>query len=108
VNTPDTPSPLSPIADAFHRRTVQELAALLLRDAGIHSGHYELAVEFTISVGVLGNGIGAPLPAVLSSFAAASLRPCKSDSPLAVDAAVVNPASTKARVVQPRAAKAKP
>ena len=69
---------------------LSELTRILLEDAGISSGHYELAVQFRVSTGRVGNDERVPLPGVALSVASVGLKRVDSDtaadSPFAVDA----------------------
>ena len=72
--------------------TVHELATLLVKDQGLHEGHYEFSVEIQIAVGAVGPNPQESLPGVAVGFKSATLRKVDEPNPLSVDASIVNPA----------------
>lgn len=73
--------------------SLRELAILLIKEHGIHEGHYELTVEFLFSAGPIGPDSTALVPGVMIGFSKVGLtRSTATNSPSSVDAALVNPA----------------
>lgn len=69
------------------------LAALLIRNAGLHEGWFEPSVRFNLTIGVFNPpGSPQPGPGVLSTVASVGLVRALKNGPMAVDAAAVNPA----------------
>jgi hypothetical protein len=76
-----------------HKFSIEELLGALLRDQGIHEGHWALNVEFSTtgaSVKPQENPTRA-LPGLIVSVNSATLMRAESAAAGAVDAAVVNP-----------------
>lgn len=72
--------------------SMAELAAILIRREGLHEGWFEPSVKFNLTVGVFGVAGGAISPGVLNTVAGVGLvRAGAAKSPIAVDAAAVNP-----------------
>ena len=69
----------------------RELSALLIREYGLHKGHYELLVEFMIGSGNMGPSPEAVAPTAFVSFSKVGLIKVPVPTSLSVDAATVNP-----------------
>jgi hypothetical protein len=87
-----------------HTYSVEELLGALLRDQGIHEGHWALNVEFS-ATGASVKPQESPertLPGLIVSVNSATLRRAESAAEGAVDAALVNPrkAVPKSRTVR--------
>ena len=72
---------------------LRQLTELLIREHGLHEGSFELSVQFDLAVGVFGLGPAGPLPGVMAMLRSIALSRAGTASPLAVDAAVANPAT---------------
>jgi hypothetical protein len=76
-----------------HRFTLQELAAALIRQEGIHEGQWVLNVTFAAT----GTSVradpesGSSVPGLLVSVTGVTLVQATAPSPSTIDAAVVNP-----------------
>lgn len=75
--------------------SLSDLAALLLKDKGIHEGHYETAIEFQVVVGAVGPSEESVLPGVMLGVKSFGLRKVDAPNPLSVDASVANPGPAK-------------
>jgi hypothetical protein len=85
-----------------HKYSIEELLSALLRDQGIHEGHWALNIEFSAtgaSVKPQDNPTRT-LPGLIVSVNNATLLRVDSSTAGAVDAAVVNPRKA-ARTVNP-------
>lgn len=69
----------------------RELAELLVRQYGLHEGHYELLVEFMIGSGNMGPNPESVAPTAFVSFSKVGLTKVPAPTPMSVDAAAVNP-----------------
>lgn len=76
---------------------MQQLAALLVKHYGLHEGKFDLSVEFKIGVGAVGPSKNDVLPGAVVGVAKVGLAPSEEDGPMTVDAAVVNPPTSRAR-----------
>lgn len=79
-------------ADSMKMYSLQELAALMLKEQKIHEGLYELSVEIQIAVGAVGPDADNVLPGAVLGVKSAGLRKVDKSNPLSVDASQVNPA----------------
>ncbi|CAH2784885.1 MAG: FIG00466236: hypothetical protein [uncultured Paraburkholderia sp.] len=76
-----------------HKYSIEDLIAALLRDQGIHDGHWALNVEFS-ATGVTVKPQDQPtrtLPGLIVSVNSATLAATDPSAQGAVDAAAVNP-----------------
>lgn len=75
---------------------LKELTVVLLKHHGIHSGIYEISLNFDIGAGAGQPPSSAyPVPTIFTSVTGVGLNKIEGDAPktsLAVDAAEVNPA----------------
>ena len=71
--------------------SLSELAALLVKDQGIHEGHHELSVELQVGVGAVGPDEQSALPGAVIGVKSIGIRKVDTPNPLSVDAAKVNP-----------------
>jgi hypothetical protein len=78
---------LAPGAKGFDIKTV---ITLLMKEAGIHSGWYEIGFAYNVLAGHF-NFAGGVQPGILTTIGALVLSPSTSDNANAVDASVVNP-----------------
>lgn len=83
--------------DAMKIYELRELAALMVKDQGLHDGLYELSIEIQVAVGVVGPDKDSVLPGALIGFKSAGLRKVEKSNRLSVNAAEVNPATTRTR-----------
>jgi len=78
--------------------THKELAALLVKQAGVHEGHWGLLVEFGLgaaNIPIAGSDGGFTLkPAAIIPVNSIGILKFDEPTPLTVDAAQVNPVST--------------
>ncbi|MFM0119301.1 hypothetical protein P0D73_10645 [Paraburkholderia sp. RL18-101-BIB-B] len=76
-----------------HKYSIEELLGALLRDQGIHEGHWALNVEFSATGAAVKpqDNPARTLPGLIVSVNSATLMRSDSTAAGAVDAAVVNP-----------------
>ncbi|MGF6773913.1 hypothetical protein P3T18_006427 [Paraburkholderia sp. GAS199] len=76
-----------------HKFSIEELLCALLRDQGIHEGHWALNVEFSATGAAVKPQTDSTLtlPGLIVSMNSATLVRAESTAAGAVDAAVVNP-----------------
>ena len=70
--------------------SLKELAEVLIRHYELHEGLYEVGVQFNIAVGTVGPTPDAAAPGVVFTVEGLGLSRASQDSPLCVDAAIVN------------------
>lgn len=75
--------------------SLRELAEILIRHQGIHSGNYELSINFQIAVGAVGPSESNVLPGAMIGVSGFGLVPAMLTGPNTVDAAIVNPLPKK-------------
>lgn len=75
--------------------TLRELAEIVIRHQGIHSGNYEISINFEIAVGAVGPSPSNMLPGAMIGVSGFGLVPAIVAGPNTVDAAVVNPLAKK-------------
>jgi hypothetical protein len=75
--------------------SLRELAEMLIRHQGIHSGNYELSINFQIAVGAVGPSENNVLPGAMIGVSGFGLVPAMAIGPNTVDAAIVNPIPKK-------------
>ncbi|CAB3797695.1 hypothetical protein LMG28614_04623 [Paraburkholderia ultramafica] len=89
-----------------HKSSIEELLGALLRDQGIHEGHWALNIEFSATGASVKpqDNPARTLPGLIVSVNSATLLRADSAAAGALDAAVVNPrkASTSAKPVRSR------
>ena len=89
-----------------HKYSIEELLSALLRDQGIHDGHWALNIEFSATGASVKpqDNPSRTLPGLIVSMNSATLWRADSSAAGAVDAAVVNPrkASTSAKPLRGR------
>lgn len=83
---------------------LRDLAALMVKDQGLHDGLYELSIEIQVAVGVVGPDKDSVLPGALIGFKSAGLRKVEKANRLSVNAAEVNPRTSKTRSPQKKSA----
>jgi hypothetical protein len=90
-----------------HTYSIEELLCALLRDRGIHEGHWALNVEFSATGASVkpADNAARTLPGLIVSMNAAALVRADSSATGAVDAAVVNPRKRTAAVKSSRSRK---
>jgi hypothetical protein len=76
-----------------HKYSIEELLGALLRDQGIHEGHWALNVEFSATGAAVKpqDNPARTLPGLIVSVNSATLMRADNTAAAAVDAAVVNP-----------------
>ncbi|MCX4157338.1 MULTISPECIES: hypothetical protein [Paraburkholderia] len=79
-----------------HKYSIEDLLAALLRDQGIHEGHWALNVEFSATGASVKpqENPARTLPGLIVSVNSTTLMRADSTAEGAVDAAVVNPRKT--------------
>lgn len=75
--------------------TLRELAEILIRHQGIHTGNYDMSVNFEIAVGAVGPSPSNVLPGAMVGVSGFGLVPAMVAGPNTVDAAIVNPPAKK-------------
>ncbi|MEI8325328.1 MAG: hypothetical protein WCH44_08175 [Betaproteobacteria bacterium] len=88
----NNPGALPPIAPPLN---LKELAEILIRHYDFHDGIFEVGFQFNIAVGSVGPAPNAAAPGAVFAIAGVGLSRANQDSPLGVDAAVVNPINAK-------------
>lgn len=78
--------------------TLRELAEVLIRHQGIHSGNYEMSINFEIAVGAVGPSPSSVLPGAMIGVSGFGLVPAMVTGPNTVDAAISNPLPKKRAV----------
>lgn len=73
----------------------RDLTELLIKQYGLHEGHYELLVEFMIGSGNMGPTPETSAPSAVVSFSKVGLIKMSEPSLLSLDATVVNPVKKK-------------
>lgn len=71
--------------------SLKELATILIKHHGYHEGFYEIGLQFNIAVGAVGPEPSKVSPGAVLTVEGISLASCTETSPLAVNAATVNP-----------------
>lgn len=79
--------------------SLEEMAALLIKERGIHEGLYELAVTFRMALGPFALPNDTPYPSFIGSVVGFGLRESVGPGPRVVDAAKVNPKKKPKRPV---------
>jgi hypothetical protein len=79
--------------------SLSEIGALLVKSYGLHTGIFEVAVEFQIAVGAVGPNEGNIFPGAIVGVSKIGLREAKNGKPGPglVDASVVNPAPKRGK-----------
>lgn len=71
--------------------SLRELATILIKHFDYHEGFYEVGVQFNIAVGSVGPDPTQVAPGAVLTVGGVGLSKCPESSPLAVNAAEVNP-----------------
>lgn len=72
--------------------TMRELATVLVKHYGLHEGRYDLLIEFQIGMGLFGPNPEMTNPGAMVSVRKIGLiKSSPVDSPMTVDASLVNP-----------------
>ena len=71
--------------------SLRELAVILIKHFDFHEGFYEVGVQFNIAVGSVGPDATQIAPGAVLTVGGVGLSKCPESSPLAVNAAEVNP-----------------
>ncbi len=71
--------------------THQEIATLIIKQQGIHEGHWSIYIEFGFDAADVNRNGQSLLPTALASVVHVGITRCEAIHPLAVDAAVANP-----------------
>ncbi|WP_027802254.1 hypothetical protein [Paraburkholderia dilworthii] len=93
-----------------HKYSIEDLIAALLRDQGIHDGHWALNIEFS-ATGAAVKPQDQPtrtLPGLIVSVNSATLAAADPSAQGAVDAAAVNPRKSAPAKRRPTARKLSP
>lgn len=77
--------------------SLRDLAEVLVRHQNIHSGTFEVSINFEIAVGAVGPSSNALLPGAMIGISGVGLVPALAAGPHTVDAAVINPTPKKPR-----------
>lgn len=75
--------------------SLTELSTLLVKDRGLHEGHYEAFLEFQFAAGAVGPSEEVILPGIILGVKGFGIREVDKPNPLSVDASVVNPVPGK-------------
>ncbi|MDR3629353.1 MAG: hypothetical protein P4L42_03365 [Desulfocapsaceae bacterium] len=94
INPPNNMSPVLPIKDPL---SLHDLVKLLIKHYDIHEGHYDLSIEFQISLGAMGATPENILPSAMIGLKRVGLTPSGVIGPLSVDASIVNPVKVKTK-----------
>lgn len=90
--------------------SIRALAEILIKQFGLHTGRYQVAINFQIGVGTFPSGMPEPKAMLGALLGVSGIRldavPDNVEGDDVVDAALVNPAKTAKAVRKPRAAKA--
>ena len=86
--------------------SLRELAEILIRHQGIHSGNFELSINFQIAVGAVGPSESNVLPGAMIGVSGFGLVPAMVAGPNTVDAAIANPPPKK-RAAKPKSTESK-
>lgn len=70
---------------------LKELTTVLIKHYGIHSGSYNLLIEFNIGVGAVGPSPDKTAPGAIVGISKIGLSEAGEDGPTTVNAAEVNP-----------------
>jgi hypothetical protein len=91
-----------------HKYSIEELLSALLRDQGIHEGHWALNVEFSATGASVKphDAAARTLPGLIVSMNSATLRRADSTAAGAIDAAIVNPRKSAASAKPSRSRRA--
>jgi len=73
----------------------KELVAALLKQQGIHTGKWSLAVEFALGVGTAGPSATEAMPTAMASVARVGIQQTQDVNSVTYDAQDLNPAPTK-------------
>jgi len=71
--------------------SLKELATILIKHHDYHEGFYEIGLQFNIAVGAVGSELSKVSPGAVLTVEGISLASSTGTSPLAVNAATVNP-----------------
>jgi hypothetical protein len=71
--------------------SLQELTTILIKHYKKHSGRFELQAEYQVGAGPFGPDATKMAPSVIIGLIKVSLVESRSDGPMTVDAAAVNP-----------------
>ena len=74
-----------------HMYEHRDLTALLIKDRGIHEGHWAVVLEFTMGATMASPMGEEPMPTGMVSIRRIGIQQADAKSPNAVDAAVANP-----------------
>lgn len=72
--------------------SLKELAAILIKHYGYNEGFFEIGIQFNIVVGNVGPEASQIAPGAMLAVGGVGLSRCPPNSPLGVDASIVNPA----------------
>lgn len=75
--------------------SLRELTEILIRHRGIHSGTYDVLINFLIAVGAVGPSESTVLPGAMIGVSGLGLVPAMAPGPNTVDAAIANPLPKK-------------
>lgn len=81
--------------DIQFSHTLLEVGELLVKHHGLHEGFYEVALELQVGVGAIGPTPESRLPGAMIGFSKVGLRKVDKLQPLVIDAAKVNPPTSK-------------
>lgn len=80
-----------------NQKSLRELGVMLVRDAGLHEGLYDISFEIQVVIGTMAPGPSDPLPGALVGIKSVGLLRAEKAAPHTVDAAQVNPAAPKVK-----------
>lgn len=82
----------TPIAEPL---SLKELTTLLIKNYGLHEGHFDLLIEFQIGMGAFGPTPESMAPGAAVSISKIGLAKSAQIGDRSVDASVVNPKPTR-------------
>ena len=94
-------APMSPIDLPVEPLTMRELTEALINHYGLHTGKYDLVLEFSIGVGPVGPSPDQLNPGAMVAVSKIGLQNANINSTASVDAAAVNPKPKKPRPKKP-------
>lgn len=81
----------------INQKSLRDLAAMLVRDANIHEGLFDISLEIQIAIGMMGPTTSDSLPGALVGVKSVGLLPAAKVNQHTVDAAEVNPRPVTAK-----------
>lgn len=86
-----SPSTSTELPELAVQVKVPQLTEILIREHGLHQGHYEFSAVFTVTVGTFSLPDVGSTPGTLSGLVGVGLRRVDPPTPFSLDASKVNP-----------------